>query len=63
MDYIFLQTGDGFEWEDMKIILSEELVIEKSKKYPKLRFEKFINKNNEYIPSYSFYKNGILVSV
>ncbi len=63
MDYIFLQIADGYEWEDMKIILSEEIAIEKSKKYPNLRFEKFINKNNEYIPSYSFYQNGILIKI
>ena len=56
----------GEEWEDTRIILSEQEAIETSKKYPKHRveiFDKKINKealNFGYSPSYNYYKNGKL---
>ena len=56
----------GDEWEDIRIILSEQEAINISKKYPKNRVEIF-NKNNNtetlnfgYSPSYNYYKNGKL---
>ena len=63
--YVFL-FGD--EWEDLRIILTEEEAIETSKKYPKQRveiFDKKINKeafNFGYSPSYNYYKNGKLIN-
>ena len=63
--YVFL-FGD--EWEDIRIILTEEEAIETSKKYPKQRveiFDKKINKeafNFGYSPSYNYYKNGKLIN-
>ena len=49
------------EWEDTEIILSKEQAIETSLKHPNSRVEIF-SKNNSgsYIPSYTYYKNGIL---
>ena len=54
----------GDEWEDTRIILSEQEAIEISKKYPKHRVEIFDRKINKealnfgYSPSYNYYKNG-----
>lgn len=56
----------GDEWEDTRIILSEQEAIDISKKYPKHRveiFDKKVNKealNFGYSPSYNYYKNGKL---
>jgi hypothetical protein len=63
--YVFL-FGD--EWEDTRIILTEEEAIDISRKYPKHRveiFDKKINKeafNIGYSPSYNYYKNGKLIT-
>ena len=56
----------GDEWEDTRILLSEEEAIDISTKYPKHRveiFDKKVNKealNFGYSPSYNYYKNGKL---
>jgi len=56
----------GAEWEDTRILLSEEEAIEISKKYPNHRVEIFNKKNDKetfkfgYSPSYNYYKNGKL---
>jgi hypothetical protein len=56
----------GDEWEDTRIILSEQDAVEISKKYPKHRVEIFDKKVNKealsfgYSPSYNYYKNGKL---
>jgi len=56
----------GDEWEDTRIILSEQEAIDVSRKYPKHRVEIFDRKVNKealnfgYSPSYNYYKNGKL---
>jgi hypothetical protein len=56
----------GDEWEDIRIIITEQEAIDFSKKYPKHRVEIFDKKDNKetfgfgYSPSYNYYKNGIL---
>jgi hypothetical protein len=61
MDFIYLLLN-GHEWEDIIIILVKEDAIEKSKKYPNQRVEIFNkNENNEYIPTYNYYINGIYI--
>jgi hypothetical protein len=54
---------DGLEWEDIVFFeLTVEEAIEKSKKYPKGRLEKFIlGDNGGYAPTYTYYQNGVLV--
>lgn len=49
------------EWEDTVVILSKEQAIEMSSKHPNSRVE-FFSKNfsGAYIPTYTYYKNGIL---
>ena len=32
MDFVYLLVNDGCEWEDIKVYLSKELAIEKSKR-------------------------------
>jgi hypothetical protein len=45
--------------KDIIVLLSKEDAIEKSIKYPNIRVEIFNkNQNNEYIPTYNYYKNG-----
>jgi len=59
MDFVYLLVNDGCEWEDIKVYLSKELAIEKSKRQPNSRVEIFSkNNNNEYIPTFNYYKNG-----
>lgn len=60
MDFVFVFCGN--EWEDITILLSEEDAINKSKNYPNNRVEIFKNNNSEFIPTYNYYKNGILYS-
>ncbi len=59
--YVYMLLPDGAEWEDMTIILDVEKAIELSKKHPKLRVERFIKSDSKYIPSYSYYKEGVLI--
>jgi len=50
------------EWEDNIIILNKTTAIEKSKKHPNHRVEIFKKNNNGgYIPTYKYYKNGLLI--
>jgi len=59
MDFIYLLVNDGCEWEDIVVYLSKDVAIEKSKRHPSVRVEIFSrNNNNEYIPTYNYYKNG-----
>ena len=58
---IYVLCVDGMEWEDIVIfLLNDEEAIEKSKKYPKARLERFdvSPKNGGYIPTYKYYLNG-----
>ena len=59
MDFVYLLLNDNCEWEDIIVLLSKEDAIEKSIKHPNIRVEIFSkNQNNEYIPTYNYYKNG-----
>ena len=39
MNYVYVFTVDGAEWEDLVIYLSLEEAIAKSKNHPKLRLD------------------------
>lgn len=65
MDYVYMFTPDGGEWEDICIYISEEDAIIASKKYPSMRidiFEKSItDTHTRYIPTYAYYLNGEII--
>lgn len=59
MDFVYLLVTDNCHWEDITVYLSKEVAIEKSKRNPSTRVEIFSkNNNNEYIPTFNYYKNG-----
>ena len=61
MEFIYLYIG-GSNWEDTSIILTIEDAIKKSITYPNKRVEIFSKTiNNEYIPTYNYYQNGIYI--
>lgn len=62
MDYVYVYTPDGAEWEDLRIYLSEEEAIEVSKKYKHGRVEIFRKSSNGYIPTYAYYLNGVIMN-
>jgi hypothetical protein len=57
--YLLINSND---WDDNVIFLTENEAIQASIKYPKSRVEIF-GKNNDfgYLPTYNYYKNGILI--
>ena len=61
MEFVYVRTVDGAEWEDLVIYLTKEEAIEVSKKYPRARLEVF-RKSGEggYVPTYTYYSNGEL---
>lgn len=59
MEFIYLLVVNGAEWEDIIVFLSEKEAIEKSKTSHNARVEIFIKSANGYIPTYTYYKNGI----
>ena len=61
MDYLYVFTVDGAEWEDLVIYLSLEEAIAKSKKHPKVRLDIYKKTEDGYRPTYKFYLNGELV--
>lgn len=61
MDYVYMFTVDGAEWEDIVIYLSKEEAIAKSKKVPKVRMEIFKKTEDGYRPTYTYFLNGELV--
>jgi hypothetical protein len=61
MDFVYVFTVDGAEWEDLVIYLSKEEAIEKSKKHPNVRLDIYKKSADGYRPSYSYYLNGLLV--
>ena len=61
MDYVYVFTVDGAEWEDLVIYLSLEEAIEKSKKFPKVRLDIYKKTPDGYRPTYKFYLNGELI--
>ena len=61
MLFVYLMiNGNGCEWEDMVIFLTEEEAIQASIKYPNSRIEIFCKNidSTEYLPTYNYYKNG-----
>ena len=63
--YIYLSTCDNYKWEDQKIFLIEQDAINYSCKYPYIRVEIFCKTCLEsgYLPTYSYYKQGILLEI
>jgi hypothetical protein len=61
MDFLYVFTVDGAEWEDLVIYLSKEEAIAKSKKFPKVRLDIYKKTEDGYRPTYKFYLNGELV--
>ncbi len=62
MDLIYVLVY-GNEWDDTVIITSEEDAIKESIKYPQYRIEIFSKNTNEnYKPTYNYYKNGKYIS-
>jgi hypothetical protein len=58
---IYVMCVDGMEWEDIVVFLLTEVeALEKSKLYPKARFERFRRSrdNDAYCPTYGYYQNG-----
>ncbi len=63
MDYVYVFTVDGAEWEDLVIYLSLEEAIAKSKKFPKVRLDIYKKTEDGYRPTYKFYLDGELVDL
>lgn len=63
MDYVYVFTVDGAEWEDLVIYLSLEEAIEKSKKHPKVRLDIYNKTEDGYRPTYKYYLNGEFVDL
>ncbi len=63
MEYVYLLTVDGAEWEDIVVYLNKEEAIEKSKSWPNTRVEVFSkSEKGGYRPTYTFYLNGNLIT-
>jgi hypothetical protein len=62
MEFVYILIGLGSEWEDNIVFLNESDAINASIHHPKSRVEIFNKSCNRkgYIPTYNFYKNGIL---
>jgi hypothetical protein len=60
MRFIYVLVPDAAEWEDLVLFISEEEAIKASLKHPSFRIEIFEFTKNGYVPSYNFYKNGII---
>lgn len=61
MDFLYVFTVDGAEWEDLVIYLSKEEAIEKSRKHPNVRLDIYKKSADGYRPTYGYYLNGELV--
>jgi hypothetical protein len=61
MEFVYVFTVDGAEWEDLVIYLSLEEAIAKSKKHPKVRLDIYDKTTDGYRPTYRYYLNGELV--
>lgn len=61
MEFIYVFTVDGAEWEDLVIYLSKEEAIAKSKKYPNVRLDIYKKSVDGYRPTYNYFLNGLLV--
>ena len=59
MDTLYVLVSDGAEWEDIVLSDNEQDAIALSLHYKKCRVEIFKkDANNQYKPTYSYYKNG-----
>jgi hypothetical protein len=59
MEYLYVYTEDGFEWEDLTIVITKEEAIALSRRKPRGRVEIFERKENgRFVPSYNYYQNG-----
>ena len=63
MEFVYVFTVDGAEWEDLVIYLSEEEAIAKSKKHPKVRLDIFKKSADGFRPTYTYFLNGVLVKI
>jgi hypothetical protein len=63
MDFVYVFTVDGAEWEDLVIYVSLDEAIAKSKKYPKVRLDIYKKTEDGYRPTYKYYLNGEFVDV
>jgi hypothetical protein len=58
MEFVYLLKGS--HWEAMIIFLTKEEAIQASIKCPKNSVEIFSRSDVGYLPTYDFYKNGVL---
>ena len=58
---MYVMCVDGMEWEDIIVyILTEDEVVEMSKKWPNARLERFVpGVGGAYAPTYRYYRNGV----
>ena len=60
MDKIYVLMAGGDCWEDMVIYLTETQAIDASRKFPNWRVEIFTRRENDFVPCYQCYRNGVL---
>jgi hypothetical protein len=60
--YLYVVISQDFEWEDLIIFNDDLSAKEYSSKFPNIRVEIFTitNESKAFVPTYNFYKNGIL---
>jgi hypothetical protein len=60
--YVYCAVSQLCEWEDIIVFTEEADAIEYSKKYQHIRVEIFIQlpDTKGYVPTYNYYKNGVL---
>ncbi len=59
MEYLYMLTGDGYEWEDMLLYTTEADAVAASKRYPTRRVEIFKrDEHGTYMPTYNYWCNG-----
>jgi len=60
--YVYIAINNGCDWDEQIIFLEIIDVINYSYKYKNARIEIFQKsvRDNKYIPTYSYYKDGIL---
>lgn len=61
--YLYLTIGNGWEWEDYKIVTTTEKAIEMSIKLGNsARLQQFeVDEHGLYFPTYKYYENGIYI--
>ncbi len=60
MDHIYVVILEGGEWEDMIILLSETEARDMSLRNAACRVEIFNRTDKGYVPSYRYFKDGVL---